>query len=89
MNSQPTTKYKQVPNDIEKNTLSSEASIERFNFSRLGKISRKKRLDLKNLIKKITRENIKVKISTRSWRRRTHTRCTAQGKRLTGKILQK
>ena len=42
MNSQPTTKYKQVPNDIEKNTLSSEASIERFNFSRLGKISRKK-----------------------------------------------
>ena len=42
MNSQPTTKYKQVPNDIEKNTLRSEASIERFNFSRLGKISRKK-----------------------------------------------
>ena len=39
MNSQPKTKYKQLPNDIEKNTLSSEASRERFNFSRLEKIS--------------------------------------------------
>ena len=42
MNSQPTTKYKQVPNDIEKNILSSEASRERLNFSRLQKISREK-----------------------------------------------
>ena len=39
MKSQPTTKYKQVPNDTEKNTLSSEASRERFNFPRLEKIS--------------------------------------------------
>ena len=42
MNSQPRTKYKQAPHDIEKNTLSSEASRERINFSRLEKISREK-----------------------------------------------
>ena len=42
MNTQPTTKYKQVPNDIEKNTLSSEVSRERFNFSMLEKINREK-----------------------------------------------
>ena len=45
MNSQPTTKYKQVPNDIEKNTLSSKASRERFNFSRLEKGREKNRLE--------------------------------------------
>ena len=38
MNSQLTIKYKQVLNDIEK----AEASRERFNFSRLEKISREK-----------------------------------------------
>ena len=55
MNSQPTAKYKQVPNDIEKNTLSSKASRERFNFSRLEKISREKNR-LEKVDKKITRE---------------------------------
>ena len=42
MNSQQTTKYKQVPNDTEKNTLSTKARRGRFNFSRLEKIIRKK-----------------------------------------------
>ena len=42
MNSQPTTKFRQVPNDIKKNTLSHEASRARFNFSRLEKIGREK-----------------------------------------------
>ena len=55
MNRQPTTKYKQVPNDIEKNTLSSKASRERLNFSRLEKISREKNR-LEKFDKKITRE---------------------------------
>ena len=55
MNSQSTTKYKQVPNDIEKNTLSSKASRERFNFSRLQKISREKNR-LEKFDKKFTRE---------------------------------
>ena len=40
MNSLP--KYKQIPNEIEKNTLSSEADRESFNFSRLKKISQEK-----------------------------------------------
>ena len=55
MNSQSPTKYKQVPNDIEKNTLSSKASRERFNFSRLQKISREKNR-LEKFDKKFTRE---------------------------------
>ena len=55
MNSQSTTKYIQVPNDIEKNTLSSKASRERFNFSRLQKISREKNR-LEKFDKKFTRE---------------------------------
>ena len=55
INSLPTAKYKQVSNDIEKNTLSSETDRERFNFSRLEKISKEK-IKLKNIIKKFTRE---------------------------------
>ena len=42
MNSLLTAKYKQVPNDIERKTLKSEVDRERFNFSRLEKISREK-----------------------------------------------
>ena len=42
MNSLPTAKYNQIPNEIEKNTLSSEADRESFNFSRLKKISQEK-----------------------------------------------
>ena len=61
MNSQPTTKYKQVPNDIEKNILSSEASRERLNFSRLQKISREKNR-LKKFNKKIyQRKKLKLR----------------------------
>ena len=42
MNSLPTAKYKQIPNEIENNTLSSQANRKRFNFSRLKKISQEK-----------------------------------------------
>ena len=55
MNSLPSAKYKQTPNEIEKNSLNSEASKERFNFLRLKKLEKKK-LDKKNLTRKFTRE---------------------------------
>ena len=42
MNSLPSTKYKQTPNKIEKNSLNSEAGKERFNFLRLQKIREEK-----------------------------------------------
>ena len=35
MNSLPSAKYKQAPNEIEKNSLNSEASKKRCNFLRL------------------------------------------------------
>ena len=56
MNSQPTPKYKQFSNNIEKNTLSSERSRERFNFSRLEKISREK-----NKLEKFDKKNYERK----------------------------
>ena len=62
MNSQLTRKYKQILNDIEK----AEASRERFNFSRLEKISREKNRLEKFDKKKLPEKKIKVKISTRS-----------------------
>ena len=56
------------------------------NFSRLGKICREKNR-LENFDqKKFTRDANKVKILTRSGRRSTHPRCTAQEKILTRKI---
>ena len=55
MNSLPSAKYKQTANEIEKNSLNSEASRERFNFLRLKKIEKKKS-DKKNLTRKFTRE---------------------------------
>ena len=55
MNSAPSAKYKQTPNEIEKNSLNSEASKVKFNFSRLKKLEKKK-LDKNNLIGKFTRE---------------------------------
>ena len=42
MNSLPSTKYKQTPNEIEKYSLNSEASKERFNFLRLKKVREEK-----------------------------------------------
>ena len=42
MNSLPSTKYKQTPNEIEKNSLNSEASKERFNFLKLKKVRQEK-----------------------------------------------
>ena len=41
MNSLPTTKYKQVPKDIERKIWKSEVDRKRFIFSRLEKISRR------------------------------------------------
>ena len=42
MNSLPSGKYKQTPNEIEKNPLISEASNERFNFFKTKKNLRRK-----------------------------------------------
>ena len=42
MNSLPSAKYKETPNEIEKNSLNSEASKESFNFLRLKKIKEEK-----------------------------------------------
>ena len=42
MNSLPTAKYEQIPNDVEKNALRSDASGERFNYVTLKKIKREK-----------------------------------------------
>ena len=57
MNSLSSTKYKQTPNEIEKNSLNSEASKERFNFLRLKKIReekvRQKKFNRKTYEKKI------------------------------------
>ena len=50
MNSLPSAKYKQTPNEIEKKSLNSEASRERLNFLRLKKIEKK------SLTRKFTRE---------------------------------
>ena len=52
MNSLPSAKYKQTPNEIEKESLNSEGSRERFNFLRLQKLEKKK-LFQKNFNKKI------------------------------------
>ena len=76
MNSLLTAKYKQVPNDIERKKLKSEVDRERSHFSSLEKISREK-VWLEKFDKKIyQRRKVKVKISTRSGRRSTHTSCT-------------
>ena len=56
MNSLLTAKYKLVPNDIERRTLKSEADRERFDFSRLEKISREK-IRLEKFDKKIHQRN--------------------------------
>ena len=87
MNSLPTAKYKQVPDDIRIKTLKSEAKREIVNFSKLEKISREK-VWFEKFNKKIyQRKKKKVKISARSGRRSTHTHCPAQEKRLTWRIL--
>ena len=40
MNDRPSAMYEQVPGDVEKSALASEASRERFSFVRLEKIRR-------------------------------------------------
>ena len=52
MNSLPSVKYKQTPNEIEKNSLNSETSKERFNFLRQKKI-REEKVILEKFNKKI------------------------------------
>ena len=54
VNSMPSVKYKQTPNDVEKDILSSDTNKERFKFARVEKIRRKKRLEKYD--KKFTRE---------------------------------
>ena len=61
MNSLSSAEYKQTPNEIERNSLNSEASKERFNFLRLkiireakvrqDKFTREKKLKLRSLLK--------------------------------------
>ena len=55
MNSLPSEKNKQAPNEIEKSSLNSEASRERFNFVRSKKLE-KKNLDRENLPRRFKRE---------------------------------
>ena len=42
MNSLPSAKYKETPNEVEKSSLNSEVSREKFNFFRLKKIKEEK-----------------------------------------------
>ena len=61
MNSLPTTKYKQVPKDIERKTWKSEVDREKFIFSRLEKISRRE-VRLEKFDKKIyQRKKLKLR----------------------------
>ena len=60
MNSLPSAKYKQTPNEIEKNSLNSEASKEKFNFLRLKKLEKEK-LEKKNLTGKSNRKKLKLR----------------------------
>ena len=84
MNSLTTAKYKQIPNDLEINTLRSDAS--RFNFARLEKINREK-IRLGKFDKKMCKRKklTLIWISCRSGRRSTHTSFTNQEKRLNRK----
>ena len=88
MNSLSSAEYKQTPNEIERNSLNSEASKERFNFLRL-KIIREAKVRQDKFNKKIyKRIKIKVKISAQSGRRSASACFTAKEKRFTWKILQ-
>ena len=61
MNSLPTEKYKQIPNNIERKTFKSKVDRERFNFFRLEKISRQK-VQLEKSEKKIyQRKKLKLR----------------------------
>ena len=51
----PSEKNKQAPNEIEKSSLNSEASRERFNFVRSKKLE-KKNLDRENLPRRFKRD---------------------------------
>ena len=67
INNLPNAKYKQVPNDVEKNSQRSDASRERFKFVRLEKVNREKnrleRFDKKNYQRK--KNQVKTSASSR------------------------
>ena len=88
MNSLTTAKYKQIPNDLEINTLRSDAS--RFNFARLEKINREK-IRLGKFDKKMCkRKKLRlIWISCRSGRGSTHTSFTNQEKKTQQEKLTK
>ena len=88
MNSLPSAKYKETPNEIEKSSLNSESSREKFNFFRLKKIKEEKIRQEKFTKTIYERKKIEVKISTQSRRRSTSARFTTIEKRFTRKILQ-
>ena len=68
-NSFATVTYKQIPNEIEKNTLSTEADREKFNFSSLRKTSQKK-IGLKDLAKIFTRKKNQSEDLCSSWEKK-------------------
>ena len=69
MNSLLSAKYKQSPNEIEKNSLNSEVSKERFKFLKLKEIREEEVRPEKFNTKIYKKTKIKVKISARSGRR--------------------
>ena len=69
MNSHPSAKYKQVPENVKKSTLASEASREKFNFVRLRKKFEKKKIVSKDLTQNLPEKKTKAKISARGGRR--------------------
>ena len=71
MNSLPSAKYKQTPNEIEKNSLNSEVSKGRFNFLRLKKLEKKK-LDKKELTRKFTREKNQSQDLSSKWEKKCY-----------------
>ena len=69
MNSNPSAKYKQVPENVKKNALASEASREKFNFVGLRKKFEKKKIRSKDLTQNLPEKKTKAKIFARGGRR--------------------
>ena len=86
MNSLPSAKHKQTSNEIEKNSLNSEVSKERFNFLRLKKI-RKEKVRQEKFNKKIY-ERKKIRSPFVVGERSAGACFTIKEKRFTRKILQ-
>ena len=69
MNSHPSAKYKQVPENVKKSALASEASREKFNFVRLWKKFEKKKIGSNDLTQNLPEKKTKAKISAQGGRR--------------------